>query len=251
MTKYSMRIQYVGTGYSGWQVQKGRATVQGAIEDALERIAGRRVSVVGSGRTDSGVHARGQVAHFRLEQPIPVARLLNALNGILPWDIRIMRLSPATPGFHAQRDASRKRYEYKIYNGPVVSPFLRSQVLQVRSRLDFNRMRQAALLLEGRHDFKGFAAASTRVRDYHRRVFLSRLGKRGRMLTYRVDGDGFLHHMVRNIVGTLIEIGRGRRPVEDILEILRSGDRRMAGPTAPPDGLCLVKVWYKEASRNR
>ncbi len=245
MTKYRMRIQYLGTDYSGWQVQKGRLTVQGAIQDALERIAGRRVSVVGSGRTDSGVHARGQVAHFRLEEPIPPARLFNALNGILPWDIRIMRLVPVAARFHAQRDATRKRYEYKIYNGPVVSPFLKSQVLQVRAPLDFKEMREAASLLEGCHDFKGFAAASSRVRDYRRRVFVSRLAKRGRVLTYRVEGDGFLHHMVRNIVGTLIEIGRGRRPVEDMALILRSRDRRMAGPTVSPDGLCLVKVWYE------
>lgn len=244
MTKYRALLHYAGTRYSGWQAQKNQTTVQGEIQQALERICRERVSVVASGRTDAGVHARGQTAHFRLSESMPADLLLRALNGVLPGDIRVMRLGLAADDFHAQKQALKKRYEYRIYNGPVLSPFLRGFVLHVRAKLDFDAMAEAAALLPGRRDFKAFAAASSSVVDFHRRVFLSRMIRRGRLWTYRIEGDGFLRHMVRNIVGTLLEAGRGRLSPQRITEILASRDRRRAGPTAPPEGLMLTKVWY-------
>jgi tRNA pseudouridine38-40 synthase len=244
MIKYRSTIQYLGTRYAGWQSQKNQPTIQATIQAAIERVTREVVSVVGAGRTDAGVHALGQVAHFRLENPVEPFRLQRALNGVLPGDVRIIRLTTTRPSFHAQKDAVKKRYSYRFYNGPVLSPFLSGSVYHVLSPLDPDRMREAAEGLLGRRDFKAFAAASSTVRDHHRTVFLSRLAAHGRHLRYDIEADGFLHHMVRNIVGTLLQIGTGKRPPSDIFDILASRDRRRAGPTAPPQGLFLVRVWY-------
>jgi tRNA pseudouridine38-40 synthase len=244
MTKYMAIIQYIGRRYAGWQVQKNQPTVQGCIKKALEQITGESVSVVGAGRTDAGVHAVGQAAHFRLQHEESPRRLLRSLNGVLPSDIRVLRLKIAPPGFHVQKHASRKRYNYRIYNGPILSPFLEGLVLQVVPPLDVKAMQKAAASICGHHDFRAFAAASAAVRDYRRTVFCADWLVRGRHLTFRIEANGFLHHMVRNIIGTLLQIGRGKRAPEEIEAILRSGDRRNAGPTAPPHGLYLVRVWY-------
>lgn len=242
--KYRVVIQYVGTRYRGWQVQSNGPTVQESIQSAIRQITGQRVSVVGSGRTDSGVHALGQVAHFRVATRLGPPEFLRALNAILPRDIRVLRLHTAPPHFHAQRDAFRKRYDYRIFDGNVLSPFLHHRVLHVRHRLDSDAMARAAEDLVGRRDFSGFAASGTLVHSKVRTVFESRILRRGHYVTYRIVGDGFLQHMVRNIVGTLLEIGSGRRDVRDIPRILARGDRRLAGPTAPAQGLYLVRVWY-------
>ncbi len=244
MQKYRMLLQYLGTRYAGWQVQKNRLTIQQLIQEAISQVTRETVSVVASGRTDAGVHALGQVAHFRLQDARPVERLAKALNGVLPPDVRVLRLRIAPPQFHAQKDARRKRYCYRIYNGPVLSPFLHGRIFHARLLLDAERMRQAGKILRGRHDFSGFASSRSRVADKRRTVFRSDLLQRGHYLDYRIEGDGFLHHMVRNIVGTLLEIGRDRRPVQDMQRILEAGDRRLAGPTAAPWGLYLVRVWY-------
>ncbi len=244
MQKYRMLLQYLGTRYAGWQVQKGRPTVQQLLQEALEQISGERVSVVGSGRTDSGVHALGQVAHFRLSMPREVPRLEKALNGVLPWDVRVLRLREAPAGFHAQRDARRKRYLYRIHNGPVLPPFLYGRVFHARRPLDAALMQAGAEGIRGRHDFSGFAASRSRVRDKRRTVSLSRVCQRGHYLDYCIEGDGFLHHMVRNIAGTLLEVGWRRRPPEDVRRILEARDRRLAGPTAAARGLYLARVWY-------
>lgn len=244
MTKYKLTIQYLGTRYSGWQIQNDKPTIQGTIKQALLQLTGQTVSVVGAGRTDSGVHALGQVAHIRLPTEMQTGRLQRALNGILPWDIRIISAQPAPADFHAQKSAVRKRYLYRVYNGKVLSPFLSGCVHQVVGPLQVEAMSEAAKLIVGRHDFKGFAAAASSVRDYHRTVLSSRLVKKGRHVRYMIEADGFLHHMVRNIVGTLLQIGGGKRSASDMTRILESRDRRNAGPTAPPQGLYLVKVWY-------
>ncbi len=244
MTKYKVVVQYLSAGYSGWQVQKDLPTIGGTIEAVLSRLTGESPAVVGSGRTDAGVHALGQVAHFRLEKPCCSKRLLRSLNGLLPMNIRVLRLVTVPPSFHAQKDVLKKRYVYRIYNGPILSPFLHGRVYQVFPVLDFDRMQEAAESICGSHDFSGFAASTTRVKNRSRNVVLSGWRRKGRSLEYRIEGKGFLHHMVRNIVGTLVQVGLGKRPPESMLEILKAGDRRRAGPTAPAEGLYLAKVWY-------
>lgn len=244
LTKYKVLIQYVGTQYSGWQVQSRRPTIQGALQEALQVLSGENTSVVGAGRTDSGVHALGQVAHFSLQKEFPPESLLRALNGLLPWDIRILRIRVVHPRFHAQKDALKKRYEYRIYNGRELPPFLRGYVYHTPTPLDHEAMSSACPHLCGLRDFSGFAAAAHTVKNPNRRVFLSRLRKKGHHLTYQVEGNGFLHHMVRNIAGTLLQIGTGKRSAEEIISILHSRDRRKAGPTAPAHALYLVRIWY-------
>ena len=234
----------MGTKYSGWQIQKDQTTVQGVIRDAIYQLTGETVSLVGAGRTDSGVHALGQIAHFKLERKLLLDKLRRSLNGVLPWDIRIMRVNLATETFHAQRNALRKRYEYRIFNAEVLPPFLRGYVYHLPRILDIEVMQAAASKLIGSRNFKGFAAKASRVKDPTREIFLSKILKKGRQITYQVEGNGFLHHMVRNIVGTLVEVGRNQKSASDIVRILQSRDRQLAGPTAPPQGLYLMKVWY-------
>ena len=246
-----MVIHYRGTRYSGWQRQPDQPTVQGALEQAFEQILSTRLDVIGAGRTDAGVHARGQVAHCQVDRLTDTRRLRRSLNAVLPGDIRVFHLSHAGLSFHARKDALRKRYEYQIYNGPVVSPFVADYVLHVASRLDLEAMQRAGSLLTGRHDFSSFAAAGCTVQNKYREISHSVLKRRGSMLTYRVEANGFLHHMVRNIVGTLVEVGFGKRSAGQIPALLAAGDRTQAGPTAPPQGLCLARVWYSSnAGRN-
>lgn len=244
--KYKATIQYVGTRFAGWQIQKNRVTVQGVVRDALTRLAGAPVTVVGAGRTDSGVHALGQVAHFFFPDKESIPDLAKTINAILPWEIRVVRLQRVPLWFHAQKDAIRKHYAYRIYTGKVLPPFLYRQALHIPQKLDLKAMQEAAALLLGCHDFTGLAAASTSVKNKVRTIRRSTVSKRGGHITYRVEAEGFLHHMVRNIVGTLLEVGQGKRPAADIISILDSKDRRIAGPTAPADGLYLVRIWYRK-----
>lgn len=244
MPKYKISLQYTGTRYAGWQIQKHGNTIQGELTEAIRKITRETVSVVGAGRTDSGVHAVEQVAHFRVSKRFPPEKLFRGINAVLPRDIRVVRIKLAPPGFHARRQAVKKRYEYRIYTGDPLSPFLCGQVWHHPRRLDISSMERAAEYLCGSHDFTGFAASRTTVPNRVRCVYLSRVAKRGHQILYRVEANGFLHHMVRNIVGTLIEIGNGKRPPEDMLRVLESKDRRLAGPTAPAEGLYLMKVWY-------
>ena len=244
MTKYKIILQYAGRRYAGWQIQKGQRTIQGQLREALQALTGETVSVVGSGRTDSGVHASHQVSHFVLAKEIPSEKLLRALNGLLPWDIRITQVKRTAPSFHAQKDARKKRYEYRIYNGLVLSPFYQGYVYHVIPELKTETMEEAAERITGLHDFRSFAASASKVRNSNREIFLSRVRKRGHHIVYQIEGNGFLHHMVRNIVGTLVEVGLEKRPACDMERILKTKDRRNAGRTAPAHGLHLVKVWY-------
>ena len=246
MQKYRAIVQYRGTRYSGWQVQKDRDTIQGCLKAATEKVTGEAITWVGAGRTDAGVHSLGQCAHFRLEQARQAGQLQRSLNGVLPPDIRVRRLQQADQLFHAQKQALKKRYAYRIFNGPVLSPFLPGLVYHAFRPLDVAAMQQAARLLTGTWNLRGFAAASTSVRTFTRTIHLSQLRRRRNQLRYIVEANGFLHHMVRNIVGTLLEVGTGLRPPEDMLRILASRDRRNAGRTASPQGLYLVRVWYRE-----
>lgn len=243
--KVRARLAYCGLRYQGWQIQKKGATVQETLQQSLTQLAGRPVRVVAAGRTDSGVHALGQVVHFHFPQKSSIPDLRLALNALLPWDIRVLSVKRVAESFHAQKRVTRKRYEYRMFVGPVLSPFLYGRATHVRQALHFEKMASAATLLEGTHDFRGYAAASTSARTFVRTLFLSEMRRQGRHWFYRVEGDGFLHHMVRNIVGTLLEVGRGRRPPQDVSAVLASRNRKLAGPTAPPEGLYLVRVWYE------
>ena len=245
-----LTIAYDGTEFSGWQVQPNMATIQGVLSSAIGRITGENVLPQGSGRTDAGVHALGQVANFLTETVIPGANFLRALNDVLPPAIRILQVEEVAPEFHARKSAQAKTYRYRIYRGDVCSPFLARYVWHYPYPLLEEAMAEAALLVEGEHDFTSFAAVDPeRDREGRevsniRTVFSSRLGREGEELIYTVRGRGFLHHMVRNLVGTFILVGKGTLRSSDITRILRAQERSAAGATAPASGLCLVSVEY-------
>ncbi len=255
-------LSYDGTDFHGWQRQPDAPTVQECLESAIERILGAKVQVYGSGRTDAGVHALNQVANFKTACSIPCKNLLKALNNTLQSTVRVKDVCEAPLRFHARYDVRSKTYRYRILQSPVASPFVNRFVWHYPFPLDVVRTAQAARLFEGEHDFSSFAAAEGTVGGERsattsvsrgsaettltRTIFTSRILRRTRtcMLIYEVTGSGFLHHMVRNIVGTLVEVGRGKLEPADITRILQAHDRTLAGPTAPAQGLCLVRVEY-------
>jgi tRNA pseudouridine38-40 synthase len=240
-----LTLSYDGTRLVGWQRQAEGESVQGVLEDALARFEGAPVTVHGAGRTDAGVHALGQVASVEVSFAHDAATLTRALNAQLPEDVRVLSVEEAAPGFHARFSARSKSYRYCIRNGAVASPFERAYVWHVPQPLDVDAMRQAASRLLGRHDFSTFRSMGTDVPDAVRTLRISDvLGDAGSLLTYEVSGDGFLRHMVRAIVGTLVEVGRGWRDPEQMDALLQARDRARAGATAPPHGLFLVSVDY-------
>lgn len=202
------------------------------------------MKVVGSGRTDAGVHALAQVAHFRTQSPITSARLLRSLNQLLPADIAVTEVSQVPSSFHAQFDTCSKRYRYRIFIGPVVPPFIRRYVHHVRAPLNVSLMRREAEALKGRHEFRGFATAASVQSHAQRTIYHVELIRRGPELQFEVEGNGFLHTMVRSIAGTLLDVGRGRLPPGTIGRMLRTGRRALSGTTAPARGLALVHVRY-------
>jgi tRNA pseudouridine38-40 synthase len=246
MRTLKLTLQYDGTDFVGWQRQANGVSIQELVERALEPIEGGPVSVIGAGRTDAGVHAIGQVASVQLESAIDAASLERALNATLPGAVRVTAVDEAPPDFNARFAAAGKVYEYRIWNGPVVPPFERRYVWQVPQKLDLDRMRQAAEALVGRHDFAAFRAAGSDVMTSERTIRCVNVDAQGdnEKVTLMVAGDGFLRHMVRVIAGTLVDVGRGRRPVESVAAALASRDRAQAGATAPALGLFLVKVEY-------
>lgn len=249
MRNIRIGLAYDGTAYSGWQVQPGQPTIQAAIESALRGIEGRAVKVHGSGRTDAGVHALGQVASFGLENPIPPENLMKALNRLLPRDIRVLECGEAPANFHARHSAVAKTYEYRICRAEVCPPFVRCYVYHHPYPLDEAAMIAGAAMFEGEHDFRSFASAGgNEMESTVRTIYSSRLGRESDLLVYRVRGSGFLYHMVRNIVGTLLEVGRGNLAAGDIPGILRAKDRAAAGPMVPAKGLFLVSVEYNSES---
>ena len=240
MRRIRISVSYDGTDYHGWQVQPGLPTIQGTLEQVISEIEGRPVHVAGSGRTDAGVHALGQVAAFSIANPIPADNLRRAMNRLLPREIRVMSVEDAALDFHPRFQAKRKTYEYRIFRGEICSPFERRYVCHHPYPLAIEEMIAAAPLLEGEHDFSAFAAADERDElelSKVRTIFCSRLALEGDRLTYRVTGSGFLKHMVRNIVGTLIEAGKGN--VTDSAEVPAK-----SGPTVPAKGLFLISVEY-------
>ncbi len=242
MNNYRLLLSYDGTDYSGWQRQPRLRTIQETLETALARLAGKPVAVVGAGRTDAGVHARGQTAGFKADFKLNETALFKAFNALLPADIRVLRLEIAPPGFHARKNAQSKIYRYRIVTAPVISPFDLRYALHWPHPLNLARMRRAAGLFVREADFTGFS--SNRDRSPIRRVMRSELVKRGDEILYTIEAAGFLRYMVRTIVGTLLEIGRGRTPVETVEEIFRTKTRTLASPTAPAKGLCLMEIRY-------
>ncbi|MCG8456662.1 MAG: tRNA pseudouridine(38-40) synthase TruA [Holophagales bacterium] len=244
-----LTLAYDGRRYAGWQRQTNALAVQQVVEEALAALFERSVRVHGAGRTDAGVHARGQVAHFAPPDRLPPKALVHATNHRLPSDIRVMAASRMPDGFHARKSAVGKLYSYRLYRGRVVPPTAAPWVMGVRRSLDLDRIRRAMTALPGRHDFAAFALAGGSHSRSERRIFAASVdglsGPDSRQVELRFWGEGFLRGMVRSLVGTLIEIGLGERPVGDMSRLLRPGhDRSEAGPTAEARGLCLERVFY-------
>jgi tRNA pseudouridine38-40 synthase len=253
MRNLKLTLAYDGTDFCGWQVQPDSASIQGALATAIGRVTGENVLPQGSGRTDAGVHALAQVATFAIESVIPAANLIVALNDVLPASIRALDCVEAPWEFHARKSAKAKSYRYRIYRGDICLPFLARFVWHYPYPLDFDAMAQAAPLVEGEHDFTSFAAVDLeRGKNENvsnvRTVVSSRWSSSRDEFVYEVRGNGFLHHMVRNLVGTFLLVGKGTLKPEDISRILAARDRSAAGATAPASGLFLVNVEYREES---
>jgi tRNA pseudouridine38-40 synthase len=250
MRNLKLTIAYDGTDFAGWQVQPSAPTIQGTLASGIGRITGEKVLPQGSGRTDAGVHALAQVASFEIESNIPAGNLAIALNDTIPAAIRVLSVEEVTADFHARKSARAKTYRYRIYRDAVCPPFLARYVWHYPYPLNEDAMIAAALLVEGEHDFTSFAAVDPeRGREQEgasnvRQIFSSRWRRESMELIYEVRGNGFLHHMVRNLVGTFILAGKGTGTPRDITEIINARNRSKAGPTAPASGLCLVSVEY-------
>jgi tRNA pseudouridine38-40 synthase len=237
-------IGYQGTRYEGWQSQRKDRTVQELLEKALARILKEKTNLHGSSRTDSGVHALGLVAHFKTHSLLPDMTLKKAINYYLPPDVLVRSAKTVAPEFHARYLAKGKLYRYDIWNSPTRPLFEAPFVLWHPSPLDVGRMRRAARVLIGKHDFSAFKDQGDEKTTYVRTLRRFTIRKKGPLVRIEVIGDGFLRHMVRILVGTLLEVGRKKLSPEDVSAILRSKDRSQAGPTAKPHGLTLVKVFY-------
>ncbi|MGD9897116.1 MAG: tRNA pseudouridine(38-40) synthase TruA [Candidatus Methylacidiphilaceae bacterium] len=252
---HRLELSYVGTGFSGWQRQRGKPSIQESLESAVERIWGERIVVTGASRTDAGVHAVRQTASFAAPRKLDAKTLERALNYFLPASIRVRSVKLVDPGFHARFAARAKTYEYRVWNHFVLDPFLADRAWHVPSPLADPAMREAGELLVGKKDFSAFAtnpghAYATAVRT----ISDLRIYRRGSLVRVRVTGDGFLYHMVRNIVGALVRVGKGRMALETLQDILDSRDRKRAPASAPPWGLYLLRIDYapkREKSRGK
>lgn len=239
-------ISYDGTNYVGWQVQPNGVSVQELLEKALYELTGETIRVEGSGRTDSGVHAKAQVAHFDTDARMAADKFAVAMNMHLPPDIRVLFSEECDPSFHARFSAKRKTYAYTVQLGAHADVFTRLTSLHLHYMPDVDAMQKAASAVLGTHDFNAFKCSGSSMENTVRTVTESRWIKEGRYLTYCVEGNGFLYNMVRILVGTMLEIGSGKRPVSDMQKAIESGSRSNAGATAPAHGLCLIRVLYPD-----
>jgi tRNA pseudouridine38-40 synthase len=250
-----LTIAYDGSDFAGWQRQANARSVQAEIEDAIARIAKTPVTVLGAGRTDAGVHAAAQVASVRMEGDVEPHAFQRALNAILPEDVRLIAVEEQAPAFNARHDARSKTYHYWMWNGVAVPPVIRRHAWHMPQALDVDAMCSGAEALIGEHDFAAFQGSGSDIKTTVRRILVSRVCQidvahlaaspaGDRLLRYEVTGTGFLRHMVRNIVGTLVDVGRGRRRTQDVAAILATRQRQNASATAPPHGLILWKVEY-------
>lgn len=276
MRNVRLILAFDGTAYHGWQIQQSQPTVQGTLQKAIQKITGEKVTLIGSGRTDAGTHARALAANFLTSTRIPSHNLTMALNSVLPRDIRVISARRVPMKFHAQHDARSKVYRYQIYRGALVPPHLAREHYHYPYPLELRAMAWGAKLFVGAHDFASFAAKAKRhnleapssahackrasrsvaqpralegasrqgIANTVRHVFRSELKSRGRRLLFTVEADGFLHHMVRNMVGTMLELGRGRMSPVEFKDLFRKRDRNLAGFTAPAHGLILLRVRY-------
>jgi len=244
MRNILLKIEYDGTNYAGWQYQKNAKSIQETIEAALKRIINRKARLISSGRTDAGVHALSQFANLKTDSEIPLFNLQRALNSVLPRDIVIKELKEVPLKFHSRFDAKSKIYRYTIINGPSPSAITRNFTAHIPYKLNLALIKKEARILVGKHDFKSFQAADRMERSSVRTIKKIKIKKSGDTIKIDVEADGFLYNMVRNIVGTLIDIGRGRLPAGSMACILKARDRRLAGETAPARGLCLMEVKY-------
>lgn len=247
--QYKCTLEYDGTDYHGWQLQANAVTLQGTLEAVLARLFNESIRVRAAGRTDTGVHALGQVVAFRTNQARDPWRLQHSLNALLPADMAVKRLESTTETFNPRRDARSRIYRYQIWNRPSRSAVWARYSWHVPLPLDVGAMNRAAGLLVGRHDFSSFQGADSVEHDPVRTVLRSTVGRADTLLVYDVEACSFVRHMVRNIVGTLYDVGRGELSVEDFAQIFAAHDRTRAGQTAPPQGLFLLKVTYELPSK--
>lgn len=247
MRNIKVTIAYDGTNYHGFQEQRGTSmrTVQGVLEERLSRLAKKPIQIIGAGRTDAGVHARGQVINFRSgDWPVPVERTVYALNSLLPRDIAALDAEEVPDTFHARFSTVAKTYRYTIYNGKWPSPFCRLYSYHIPARLDIKSMREAAGYLEGKHDFSAFRALGTAVKTTIRRLYRAQVSREGDFVYIMLCADGFLYHMARMLTGTLLRVGMGKLPADEVAAILASRDSLQGGPALPARGLCLETVRY-------
>lgn len=255
MRKIKLIIEYDGTAYKGWQIQKNEMTIQGILEERISNLTKEKVRVIGASRTDAGVHAFEQVAVFRTTSGLEIETIKKALNALLPHDIRIIDVSEVEDSFHPRYSALKKRYFYIIANQRESSAFLYRYTWIIQQSLQLNSMIKESRVLIGKHDFSSFMGAGGSIKNPIREIFSINIEKltqidfmtvaiKGNFIKISIEASGFLRHMVRNIIGTLVEMGRGNLMKVGMKEILQSCDRRLAGPTAPPNGLFLEKIIY-------
>jgi tRNA pseudouridine38-40 synthase len=245
MRNIRLLLEYDGTRYHGWQRQKNAVTIQETLEEALERLTGEKVALIGSGRTDAGVHALGQVANFRVISNIPIKAYHDGLNSLLPPDIAVLAAAEVPPEFHSRKSACAKTYEYRILNRPNRSPLNRDYAWWIAYPLNLPAMTAAAEALPGEHNFAAFRASGSDNLNPVRRVMAATWrDEPGGWMSFNITATGFLRGMVRSLVGTMVEVGRGKAPPERLRALLENGARHLAGSTAPPQGLYLVEVAY-------
>ncbi len=240
LKRVMLTVAYDGTDYCGWQIQPGKKTIEGVLNRCISELTGEKVEVIGASRTDSGVHALGNIAVFDTDSSIPAEKFSYALNRSLPEDIRIQDARETAPDFHPRRCESRKTYEYRIYNAPFPLPTKRLYAHFTYVPLDVEQMSRGAAFLVGEHDFRSFCSVDTQAQTTVRRIDSTEVRRQDREIVIRIAGRGFLYNMVRIIAGTLMEVGRGQMPPERVKDILEVCDRQAAGPTAPACGLTLV-----------
>ncbi len=244
MRRILITIKYDGSRYYGWQKQPDKPTIQGEIEKALEIVLGHSCEVFGSGRTDAGVHALAQTAHFDLDMNIPVSKIPDVLNNLLPSDISVSDAKEVEKDFHARFSIKRKCYEYRVYTGKKKDPFIANYTAWVKEPLDLASMKEVAEILVGKHDFEGFCSTATATKDYVREIYSIDISKSKDYLTFTFEGSGFLYNMVRILVGTIVDIGRDRLDFDSVKRALQTGDRTLSGMTMPPNGLYLKWTQY-------
>ena len=244
MKNYKLTVKYDGTRYYGWQRQPGRDTVQGKLEEVISRLCGAQIEVIGAGRTDAGVHAEAMTANAEFETRLSVIEIRDYMNRYLPDDIAVIEVSEASPRFHARYNAAGKTYRYTVFTGKIKPVFGKRYMTVLDGKPDLDIMREAAGLLVGEHDFRNFCANPKMKKSTVREIYGIDIKQKGDIITLTFHGNGFLQNMVRIMVGALLEAGFGRLGNSDIARALESEERIKAGPTAPPQGLCLVKVDY-------